>query len=132
MKRLFAVALISAAAGTAAWAQVSNPSIVLVVSAPSGSCTQNLPDQQVVSLGTIYTCQSGTWAQVGGSVSSVTATSPLTSSGGATPNLSLHVADASVNGYLASTDWSTFNGKQAALSLVAGTMSLSSLSAKSM
>jgi len=30
----------------------------------------------------------------------------------------MHVADASDNGYLASADWSTFNGKQAALSLI--------------
>jgi hypothetical protein len=64
MKRIVVAALLIA--GTAAWAQVSNPSIVVVASAPSGSCTQNLPDQQVVSLGTIYTCQSGTWALVGG------------------------------------------------------------------
>ena len=32
--------------------------------------------------------------------------------------ISMHVADASDNGYLSSTDWSTFNGKQAALSLI--------------
>ena len=64
MKRIFAAALLIA--GTAAWAQVSNPSIVVVASAPSGSCTQNLPDQQVVGLGTIYTCQSGTWTSLGG------------------------------------------------------------------
>jgi hypothetical protein len=64
MKRIVVAALLIA--GTAAWAQVSNPSIVVVASAPSGSCTQNLPDQQVVSLGTIYTCQSWTWALVGG------------------------------------------------------------------
>ena len=35
--------------------------------------------------------------------------------------ISMHVADASDNGYLSSTDWSTFNGKQAALSLIKGT-----------
>ena len=64
MKRIVVAALLIA--GTAAWAQVSNPSIVIVASAPSGSCTQNLPDRQVVGLGTIYTCQSGTWALVGG------------------------------------------------------------------
>jgi hypothetical protein len=58
---------------------VSNPSIVVVASAPSGSCTQNLPDQQVVSLGTIYTCQSGTWALVnGGSGGSGTVSSGTT------------------------------------------------------
>lgn len=35
--------------------------------------------------------------------------------------ISMHVADTSDNGYLSSTDWNTFNGKQAALSLLAGT-----------
>jgi hypothetical protein len=47
-------------------AQVSNPSIVLVSAAPSGSCTANLPDEQVVTLGTLYSCQSGTWTQISG------------------------------------------------------------------
>ena len=49
-----------------AWGQVSNPPIVLVSSAPSGSCTQNLPDQQVKTTGALYSCQSGTWTQIGG------------------------------------------------------------------
>lgn len=68
-------------------AQISNPQIILVSGAPSGSCTnpgggqQNLPDEQVITLGTIYTCQSGTWALVptsggggGGTVTSVALT----------------------------------------------------------
>ena len=33
----------------------------------------------------------------------------------------MHVADSSDSGYLSSTDWSTFNGKQAALSILKGT-----------
>jgi hypothetical protein len=41
------------------------------------------------------------------------------SSGGATPAISMAAATTSVNGYLTSTDWTTFNGKQAAL--VSGT-----------
>jgi hypothetical protein len=56
-----------------------------------------------------------------GTVTAVTGTAPVASSGGTTPAISMHVADASDNGYLASTDWSTFNGKQAALSLIQGT-----------
>lgn len=57
-------------------AQVANPSIILVSSAPSGACAVNLPDEQVITLGTIYTCQSGTWAEVsGGSSSGVTSVS---------------------------------------------------------
>lgn len=52
-----------------------------------------------------------------GGVSSVTATSPLFSSGGTTPNLTIQVANTSQNGYLSSTDWNTFNGKQSTLTL---------------
>ena len=52
-------------------------------------------------------------------VTSVTGTSPVVSSGGTTPAISIPAATTSVNGYLTSTDWTTFNGKQAAL--VSGT-----------
>jgi len=54
-----------------------------------------------------------------GTVTSVTGTSPIVSSGGNTPAISIPAATTSVNGYLTSTDWTTFNGKQAAL--VSGT-----------
>ena len=59
-----------------------------------------------------------------GGVTSVTATSPIASTGGTTPAISIPVATTSVNGYLSSTDWTTFNGKQAAgsyLTTVSGT-----------
>ena len=52
-------------------------------------------------------------------VTSVTGTSPVVSSGGNTPAISIPAATTSVSGYLTSTDWTTFNGKQAAL--VSGT-----------
>lgn len=55
---------------TSAFAQVSNPSIVLVVTAPSGACVAGLPNQQVLSTGVLYTCQAGTWAAIGGGASS--------------------------------------------------------------
>jgi len=48
-------------------------------------------------------------------VTSVTGTSPIVSSGGTTPAISIPVATTSVNGYLSSTDWTTFNSKQNAL-----------------
>jgi hypothetical protein len=51
----------------------------------------------------------------GGTVTSVSATAPLTSSGGATPNLAMPAATTSVNGYLTSTDWTTFNSKAPAV-----------------
>lgn len=44
-------------------------------------------------------------------VTSVTGTSPILSSGGTTPAISLPVATSSANGYLSSADWSTFNNK---------------------
>lgn len=51
-----------------------------------------------------------------GTVTNVTANSPLSSSGGATPAISIQVANTSQNGYLSSTDWNTFNNKASALS----------------
>lgn len=47
-------------------------------------------------------------------VTSVTASLPLSSSGGTTPDISETQADTSTDGYLSSTDWNTFNGKQPA------------------
>ena len=67
---------------------------------------------------------SGTWpnqtinATGGGTVTSVTGTAPVVSSGGTTPAISMAAATTSVSGYLTSTDWNTFNNKQAAGSYV--------------
>lgn len=63
-----------------------------------------------------------------GTVTSVTASGPLSSSGGATPNITITQANTSTNGFLSSTDWNTFNNKvsytdalaRAALSFTAG------------
>ena len=46
-----------------------------------------------------------------GTVTSVTGIAPVVSSGGATPAISMAAATGSVNGYLTSTDWTTFNNK---------------------
>lgn len=51
-----------------------------------------------------------------GTVTSVTGTSPISSTGGATPAISISQANTSTSGYISSTDWNTFNGKQAVLS----------------
>ena len=51
-----------------------------------------------------YTSNTGTVTSVGG-------TAPVVSSGGTTPAISMAAATASVNGYLTSTDWTTFNNK---------------------
>ena len=67
--------------------------------------------------GTVYLCSDATigaavWAVVAvGGVTSVTATAPLASSGGTTPDISITQADGSTDGYLSSTDWNTFDGK---------------------
>ena len=46
-----------------------------------------------------------------GTVTSVTGTAPVVSSGGAAPAISMPAATTSVDGYLTSTDWTTFNNK---------------------
>jgi len=44
-------------------------------------------------------------------VTSVTGTAPVVSSGGLTPAISMAAANGTTNGYLTSTDWTTFNNK---------------------
>jgi hypothetical protein len=56
----------------------------------------------------------------GGGVTSVTASAPLASSGGATPDISIPQASASVDGYLDSADFTIFAGKQDALTAGTG------------
>ena len=51
-----------------------------------------------------------------GTVTAVTATSPVVSSGGTAPDISMPAASTSVSGYLTSTDWNTFNSKAPATS----------------
>ena len=58
----------------------------------------------------------GTAVSLGGStnvgtVTSVSATAPVTSTGGTTPTIAMPAATTSVSGYLTSTDWTTFNNK---------------------
>jgi hypothetical protein len=56
-----------------------------------------------------------TFPTLTGFVTAVTGTSPIASSGGTTPAISIAQATTSVSGFLSSTDWNTFNGKQNAL-----------------
>ena len=46
-----------------------------------------------------------------GTVTGVTGTAPVVSSGGTTPAISMPAATTSVDGYLTATDWNTFNSK---------------------
>jgi hypothetical protein len=51
-------------------------------------------------------------------ISSVSATSPMVSTGGTSPTLSIPQATSSADGYLSSTDWTTFNNKQNTSTLI--------------
>ena len=66
-----------------------------------------------VTIGTGVAFAGGTLSATGsgGTVTSVTGTAPVVSSGGTTPAISMAAATTSVNGYLTSTDWTTFNNK---------------------
>lgn len=74
--------------------------------------------------GSVWIVASGT-----GGVTSVTATLPLSSTGGSTPDISIQQASGSQDGYLSSGDWTIFNGKQNALTNpVTGTGTLNYIS----
>jgi trimeric autotransporter adhesin len=80
---------------------VGNGYLQYVWSVPSGSCGQNAQLEQVVGAGTVYTCQSGTWAQVSGggsgTITGVTAGTGLSgggTSGTVTVNLTTPVTAA--------------------------------------
>jgi hypothetical protein len=66
-----------------------------------------------VTIGSGVSFTTGTLSATGsgGTVTSVTGTAPVVSSGGTTPAISMAAATTSVNGYLTSADWNTFNGK---------------------
>jgi hypothetical protein len=78
--------------------------------------TNTLTDIGNASLTNSTITINGTSTSLGGSISvgtvtSVTGTAPVVSSGGATPAISMPAATGSVDGYLTSTDWTTFNNK---------------------
>jgi hypothetical protein len=102
--------------------------------------TNTAPDQTVaISSGTGISV-SGTYPNFtvtntapssGGTVTSVTGTAPIVSSGGNTPAISMPAATSSVNGYLTSTDWTTFNNKSnttGTVTSVGGTGTVSGIS----
>jgi hypothetical protein len=93
---------------------------------PNFTITNTAPDQTVsltsgTGISITGTYPNFTIAATGGSgVTSVTATTPLFSSGGSTPNITIQQASGSQDGYLSSTDWTTFNNKQPAGTYVTG------------
>jgi hypothetical protein len=87
---------------------------------PNFTINNTAPDQTVVLTAGTGISTSGTYPNFtitntapssGGTVTSVTGTAPVVSSGGATPAISMAAATSLVNGYLTSTDWTTFNSK---------------------
>jgi hypothetical protein len=112
------VTSVGATAGTGISVSVANPTTT-----PNITITNTAPDQ-VVSLTagsnvTItgsypnFTIAASGGGGGGGSVNSVTASAPLSSSGGTDPNITIAQASTSTDGYLSSIDWNTFNSKQA-------------------
>jgi hypothetical protein len=84
------------------------------VSVASAGITAAMLNQMSASSGQVLGWNGSAWAPAtptAGTVTSVSATGPLASTGGATPNLTLQTASAAQAGALSSTDWSTFNGK---------------------
>jgi hypothetical protein len=85
---------------------------------PSFTIANTLPDQTVVltegaGIDITGTYPNFTIAATGGTgtVTSVTGTAPIASSGGTTPDISITQADTTTDGYLSSADWNTFDGK---------------------
>lgn len=106
------VTSVGVTAGTGISASVTNPTTT-----PNITITNTAPDQTVVlnngtGISVTGTYPNFTISATGTSgVSAVTASSPLFSSGGATPNITIQQSSGSQDGYLSSTDWTTFNNK---------------------
>jgi len=92
---------------------ITGTTITATTFSGSGASLTSIPNSALVNSAITI---NGTSTSLGGSVSvgtvtSVTGTSPVVSSGGTTPAISMPAATTSVNGYLTSTDWNTFNNK---------------------
>ncbi len=82
--------------------------------APAANITYTLPSNDGTNGQVLSTNGSGvlSWTTAAsGSVTSVSGTAPIVSSGGATPAISITQSTTTTNGYLSSTDWNTFDGK---------------------
>jgi len=74
--------------------------------------TLNVPTASASNRGALSSTDWTTFNNKGsGTITSVTGTTPIVSSGGTTPAISIPAATTSVDGYLTSTDWTTFNAK---------------------
>ena len=73
--------------------------------------TLNVPTASAANRGALSAAD---WSTFNTKVGGVTATSPLFSSGGSTPNITIQQSSGSQAGYLSAADWTTFNNKQVA------------------
>ena len=92
-------------------AYASANGLTMATSRLLGRTTASTGAAEEISVAGGLTLSAGVLTGASGTVTSVTGTSPVVSSGGTTPAISMPAATASVNGYLTSTDWTTFNNK---------------------
>jgi len=122
---------------TESWGATARGTKAVIKVTPNTTITQVIAltidqDKSATFASTVTaTSFSGSGSSLTGVVTSVTGTSPVVSSGGATPAISMPAATTSVNGYLTSTDWTTFNNKSntnGTVTSVSGTGTVSGIS----
>jgi hypothetical protein len=91
-------------ANLASYAALASPTFTGDPKAPTPATADN--DTSIATTAFVKAQGYGT-----GTVTGVTGTAPVISSGGNTPAISMPAATTSVSGYLTSADWNTFNGK---------------------
>jgi hypothetical protein len=106
-------AISAASAGTdyVAPGAYTTSGLTMATSRLLGRTTASTGAAEEISVAGGLTLSAGVLTGTSGTVTSVTGTSPVVSSGGSTPAISMPAATTSVNGYLTSTDWTTFNNK---------------------
>lgn len=91
-------------AGSGAFAPLASPALTGTPTAPTAA--PGTDTTQIATTEFVQDAISGF-----GSVTAVTATAPLASSGGTAPDISISQSGVATDGYLSSTDWNTFNNK---------------------
>lgn len=108
---------------------LTNKIVLVTDSTSTGDCTVGggLARTLCQSTGSAW-IPAGDGTGAGGTLTSVSGTPPINSSGGSTPAISIDTADATHIGALSATDWNTFNNKQPALGYTPANIALSNLS----
>lgn len=123
-------AISAASAGTdyVAPGVITTSGLTMATARLLGRTTASTGAVEEISVAGGLTLSGGVLTGASGTVTSVTGTSPVVSSGGTTPAISMPAATASVNGYLTSTDWNTFNNKgSGSVTSVSGTGSVNGI-----